>query len=294
MLQLKLPAKGDGSSPPIPLSPDSTEAAQFRKHAIAAGLIDTLISLGYAATSQTDFILDRFITNDPTMLEMKRCVKILSRTEYNVLVIGETGTGKEIIAQALHGNRKGPFVGINCTSLPDYLLESELFGHVKGAFTGADRDRIGLLVLANNGTLMLDEVARMPPHLQAKLLRAIQEKKVRPVGSNYEVDIKCRIVATSQFDLKKRSMEDNGILGPRFLLDLYWRLAILEVHVTPLRERRDDIHEILDSNNFDPPPSVIPNHVREVIAALPLYGNVRELEALVARYKLLGEQGLNI
>ena len=138
-------------------------------------------------------VLDSFITNDERMLRVKEHVKKLANREECVLIRGDSGTGKELIARALHGNRFGKFVGINCSAISENLLESELFGHVKGAFTGAHTDRCGLFAEARSGTLFLDEIGDMSYPLQAKLLRALEERKIRRVGSNADEDIHCRI-----------------------------------------------------------------------------------------------------
>lgn len=221
----------------------------------------------------TELALKKFITQDPKMLEMKNQVRQLATENYPVLIQGETGTGKELIANALHGWREGKFVAINCTSLPDTLLESEMFGHKKGAFTGADNDKIGLFQHANQGTLFLDEIGDMPLNLQTKLLRVLQEKKIRRVGDNDHIDINCRIIAATNQDLYK------GIQEKRFREDLYWRLNTFKIEISPLRTRHNDIRLILEELD-ETFPLDFPEYKSEYL------GNVRELEAMVARWKV--------
>jgi transcriptional regulator with PAS, ATPase and Fis domain len=200
------------------------------------------------------------------------------------LIEGETGTGKELVAQAIHREslrKDGPFVPINCASIPGGLLESELFGHARGAFTGAQEKKQGLFVAADGGTLFLDEIGEMPPELQAKLLRAIQERRVRPVGSTSDVTFDVRIVSATNRDLRTAASEGD------FREDIFYRLATFQIQLPPLRQRREDIpllveaflaqHAAQGRDIFFPP---------EVLRALVDYswpGNVRELQSLVER-----------
>jgi transcriptional regulator with PAS, ATPase and Fis domain len=204
----------------------------------------------------------------------------VSPTNATVLIQGESGTGKEIIARFIHrhSNRESrPFLAISCAALPPNLLESELFGHVKGAFTGADTAKKGLMIEAGEGTFLLDEVGELSPDLQAKLLRALQEKEVRPVGGVKNIRIKTRIIASTNRDLKK--MVDEGT----FREDLYYRLAVFPLSVTPLRQRREDIlllaRHFLDSLHSNHP-GFSPEAVRLMETHL-WPGNVRELENCV-------------
>ena len=162
----------------------------------------------------------------------------VSGSEASVLVTGESGTGKELVARALHEHsvrREGPFVAVNCSAVPEQLLESELFGHSKGAFTDARADRLGLFAQASGGTLFLDEIGEIPVAMQPKLLRALEERKVRPVGSNQEIDIDVRIVAATNRDLEE-AVEEN-----RFREDLYFRVNVIHVRLPPLRSRGTDV-----------------------------------------------------
>jgi DNA-binding NtrC family response regulator len=213
-------------------------------------------------------------------------VRTVAATDASVLLAGESGTGKELVARAIHWNsarRDGPFLAVNCAAIPEALLESELFGHVKGAFTGADRARRGLFAEANGGTLFLDEIADMPLGLQAKLLRALQEKTVRPVGGNEEVQLDLRVVSASNRDLAAEVREG------RFREDLYYRLAVIPIRLPSLRERPEDIpllaRHFLDrvaaglSRSFE-------GFSDEALAQLVAHrwpGNVRELENVVER-----------
>jgi DNA-binding NtrC family response regulator len=178
------------------------------------------------------------IGSSPAMAKVLETVDRVTSLPSHVLITGESGTGKDLVARALHerGNRaKHPFVPINCAAIPEALLESELFGHVKGAFTGAVDNKEGLLRTAGEGTIFLDELGDMPLAVQAKLLRAIENREIQPVGSTRRVEIQARIVAATNRDLRADARDG------RFREDLYYRLAVVEIHVPPLRERREDI-----------------------------------------------------
>jgi DNA-binding NtrC family response regulator len=203
-----------------------------------------------------------------------------------VLIQGESGTGKEGAARLIHqrsARREGPFVAVNCAAIPEQLLESELFGHVKGAFTGADRTRRGLFAEANGGTLFLDEIADMPLSLQVKLLRALQDKTIRPVGGNEELPLDLRVISATNRDLSVQVREG------RFREDLYYRLAVIPIRLPSLRERPEDIpllaQHVLDrvsatlGRRFD-------GFTDEALGRLTAHrwpGNVRELENVVER-----------
>jgi two-component system response regulator HydG len=211
-----------------------------------------------------------------------------------VVVMGETGTGKGLVARALHvdsSRAPGPFVSVNCAALPEQLLESELFGHVKGAFTGATSDRSGLFVGADGGTLLLDEIAEMAPALQAKLLHVLESGTVRPVGATKPRPIDVRIIAATHQDLNRVVREGA------FREDLRYRLDVVSVVVPPLRERREDIPELLafflSEVRRRYPSSPVRGFSREALATLCAYrwpGNVRELAHLVERVALLCER----
>jgi Nif-specific regulatory protein len=226
------------------------------------------------------------------VLEMKQAIAKVAVTRVTVLIEGETGAGKELVAAAVHeGSRRSDrlFIAQNCAALPETLLESELFGHKKGTFTGATEDRKGLFELADGGTLFLDEVTEMPLGLQAKLLRALQEGEVRPLGASAAKQVDVRIVAASN-----RNLEDEVARG-RFREDLYYRLKVFPVRVPALRERRDDVpllaaHFLKKYTSEIGKP--IAGYSEATMALMSSYdwpGNVRELENEVQRLVIQGE-----
>ncbi len=218
---------------------------------------------------------------------MRRVFAVIDRVRdagVPVVIQGESGTGKELIARAIHfsGVRaQRPFVAVNCAAIPEALLESELFGHVRGAFTGADRDRQGVLVKASSGTLFLDEVGDMPPKMQIDLLRVLQDRKISPVGSDEEIDIDVRVIAASNKSLEKLVGEGA------FREDLFYRLNVVELWLPPLRERVEDIPLLCDhflasfAKRDGAPPKRISREAVSRLAAHPLPGNVRQLEHLL-------------
>lgn len=226
----------------------------------------------------------QLLGKSPVMQQVFDLIKKVAPATGSVLIEGETGTGKELVAQAIHREsprRDGPFVPINCASIPDNLLESELFGHVRGAFTGAQEQKTGLFIAANGGTLFLDEIGEMPPSLQAKLLRAIQEQKVRPLGSARDISFDVRIVSATNRDLRQAASAGT------FREDIFYRLATFQIEVPPLRQRREDIPLLIEA--------FLAQHAAqgrdiflspEVLRALVDYawpGNVRELRSMVER-----------
>ena len=220
------------------------------------------------------------VSRDPAMLRVFQTIKNVAETSANVLVRGESGTGKELVARAVHlesHRRDGPFTAVNCAALTPTLLESELFGHVKGAFTGAVRDRIGVFEQANGGTLFLDEIAELPLDVQAKLLRVIQERVVVPVGGTESRHIDVRLVAATHKSLRQEVREG------RFREDLMFRLRVVPLFIPTLRERKTDI-ELLTRHFIKQFNELGPRHVAtiapEAMRALLDYswpGNVREL-----------------
>jgi transcriptional regulator with GAF, ATPase, and Fis domain len=225
-----------------------------------------------------------------TMLRIAKQARRVAATDTPVLILGETGTGKEVLANAVHGwsNRSDrPMISLNCAALPANLIESELFGHVKGAFSGATAARIGRFQTANGGTLFLDEIGDMPLDLQPKLLRALQEGCFEPVGSDRTVRVDVRIVAATHQDLA------NAVSNGRFREDLYYRLAVFPLHLPPLRERREDIPPIAEgfladlSQRTGRGPWKLTESSRGWIEAQPWPGNVRELINALERATIL-------
>ena len=215
------------------------------------------------------------------MQELYRTIEKVATTDFTVLLRGESGTGKELVAKAIHrlSPRQGhPFVAVNCASLSDQLLESELFGHVKGAFTGAVRNKEGLFQTATGGTLFLDEIGTVSPNLQQSLLRVLENKVVRPVGSTETLPVDVRVIAATNENLEQRIQEGS------FRLDLFHRLNILPIALPPLRERREDIATL--ANSFVDTPKTGKSLTAEAIRLLENFswpGNVRQLENIILR-----------
>ena len=227
------------------------------------------------------------------MQQIYTLIEKVAPTRTSVLITGESGTGKELIAKAIHYNsdREGaPFISVNCAALPDNLLESELFGHEKGAFTGAISLRKGRFERADSGTLFLDEIGEMPVTLQAKLLRIIQEQTFERVGGSSELSVDVRILTATNKDLKEEVSQGN------FREDLYYRLNVLNIHIPPLRERMDDIplltgHFIEKFRiQMDKPNLTISNEATAFLSSLPWDGNIRELENTIERASILCNQ----
>jgi two-component system NtrC family response regulator len=219
--------------------------------------------------------------------EVIQTIERVATSEATILLTGESGTGKEVLARHIHGcseRNDGPFVAINCAALPPSLLESELFGHTKGAFTGADRARSGRFQQADGGTLLLDEVGELPLELQAKLLRALQEREVDPIGAQRPVKVDVRLVAATNAELRQRV--DEGA----FRADLYYRLAVLPIRVPPLRERPGDAPVLFAHflAEFAGEPVRIEAEAADLLEASPWPGNVRELRNVAERCWLLG------
>ena len=229
---------------------------------------------------------ENLLGKSPAMQAVFSLIQRVARGESNVLITGETGTGKELVARAIHFNSrraKRPFVPVNCAAIPEGLLESELFGHVKGAFTGAVAAQRGLFLEAADGTLFLDEVAALSPPLQAKVLRAIQEREVRPVGGSETIPVDIRLVAASNRDLKAL------VTAGEFRDDLYYRLAVIPIHLPPLRERGEDIPLLAlaflqkYAAGATRPVQGFSPQAMSCLLAHPWPGNVRELENVVER-----------
>lgn len=230
--------------------------------------------------------LDNFIGNSPVIEKLKATIRTVAPTASTVLIYGESGTGKELVARAVHScsaRATEPFVSINCGAFPETLLESELFGYVKGAFTGASQNKRGLFEVASTGTIFLDEIGEMSVSMQVKLLRVLQERTIRPVGGTQETPVDVRVIAATNRDL--REMVANGT----FREDLYYRVSVIPIQVPALRERRDDV-ELLANHFLKKYSTAAQKSIlrisRESLDALKAFewpGNVRQLENTIER-----------
>ena len=236
--------------------------------------------------------LETLVGESPPMREVKTLIRKLGPTRSNVLITGESGTGKELVARALHTQGlepEAPFLAINCAAIPNELLENQLFGHIRGSFTGADRDRAGLFAAAGRGTVFLDEIGELPVTTQAKLLRAIETKEVLPIGATRSEPIAARIVAATNKDLGAEV--DAG----RFRADLFYRLNVVAIHLPPLRDRREDIPDLiavlLDRQARSQGKRVdgVDNATIRRLSAAPWKGNIRELDNALERAVILGD-----
>jgi len=238
--------------------------------------------------------LDAFVGVSNEICEIKSLIERVATTESTILITGESGTGKEVVARALHSlstRAEGPFVAINCGAIPTELLESELFGHVKGSFTGAVKDKVGLMELADGGTFFLDEVGNTAPSTQMKILRAIQEREIQPVGGQTPKKVDIRVIAATNENL------EESINRGEFRKDLYYRLNVINIHIPPLRERRDDIEVLfmhfLRNKSARETAAIdgIPGDVLEALVNYHWPGNIRELENVVERIIALSGDG---
>jgi two-component system response regulator AtoC len=233
---------------------------------------------------------DRMVGSSPTMIQVFKMIGRVARTPATVLITGETGTGKELLAETIHlasDRRTGPMIKVNCAALPETLLESELFGHEKGAFTGAIAQHKGRFEMANKGTIFLDEIGEMSLGTQKKLLRVLQEHEIDRVGGTAPVKVDVRVLAATNKNLREE------MLAGRFREDLFYRLDVIKIHMPPLRERREDIPALvahfLDKHRFSPttPPARISEEALATLERHEWPGNVRELESTVLRAVVL-------
>ncbi|MEW6990151.1 sigma 54-interacting transcriptional regulator [Colwelliaceae bacterium 6441] len=227
---------------------------------------------------------EHIISRSAVMSTLLQQAKQVAQSDFSLLIQSESGTGKELLAKAIHmasQRHKSPFIAINCAAIPEQLLESELFGHKKGAFTGAEKNHVGLFEAANGGTLFLDEVGDMPMHFQVKLLRALQEKEVRPLGSTVSIKVDVRIIAATHQNLQK------SIINQTFREDLYYRLNVVELELPTLAQRREDIpllaqHFLLNckarSNHMI---NGFSKEAMELLITAPWPGNIRQLQNII-------------
>jgi two-component system response regulator PilR (NtrC family) len=220
------------------------------------------------------------------MQKVYALIRKVADTPANALILGESGTGKELVARAIHGNsarRTKPFVAINCGGIPENLLESELFGYMKGSFTGAFADHAGLFEVARGGTIFLDEIAELPVVLQVKLLRVVQEKAVRRIGGSEDIKVDVRIVSATNQHLQEKVRQGE------FREDLYFRLNVIPIHIPPLRKRREDIPLLAQyfiekyAKEFGKEVKRISTYALELLMRYPFPGNIRELENIIER-----------
>ncbi len=276
---IKLPDLKDQVEKALGLMLDSNfTASSIRNNVAKEGVIGRLVK-----------------SDDAKMTELFSIAKVIAPTDSTVLITGESGTGKELLAQYIHfnsGRAEGPMIPINCGAIPESLMESEFFGHVKGAFTGAVNARKGRLRLADNGTLFLDEVGELPLHMQVKLLRVLQEKSFEPVGSSKSENSDFRVIAATNKDLEKAVQEEQ------FREDLYYRLNVIPLHLPPLRARRGDIMKLanyfVDRFNREKNCRIsgFSDDAGNVLSAYSWPGNIRELENIVERMVIIHQRGL--
>jgi len=226
----------------------------------------------------------------PIMKKLFETLSVVSKTDVTILLTGESGTGKDMVARAIHAlsqRRNFPFVAVNCPNLPESILESELFGYRRGAFTNAAHDKKGLFLEAQGGTICLDEIGDIPPTLQTKLLSVIQEKEIRPLGQTANIKVDVRIIASTNQDLERKIKENL------FREDLFYRLNVVSIHLPPLRERREDIPLLVEHfvqkycQEFHRPRKTVSPTLMNLFLSNPWRGNVRELENIVSRSVLL-------
>ena len=275
----------------LPKSIDADELGKILEEAISASRrMSKAVEIGTDANSESDTDADAIVGRSRAMMRVYRELGLLSATPVTVLIRGETGTGKELIARALfqHGHRAHkPFVTVNCAAIPENLLESELFGHERGAFTGAVATRIGKFEQARDATLFLDEIGDLDPALQSKLLRVLQERRFQRVGGRDDIAVDVRVIAATHRDLRR--MVEEGT----FREDLFYRLNVASIDLPPLRERREDIGPLTDyflrryGREAGLPRSAITQRALSYLEEQPWPGNVRQLQNVLRRALVL-------
>ena len=257
-------------------------------------LVATAVKMSVDKNGDTALFGPRLLGTSKAMQEMREMIGRVARSQAPVHISGESGTGKELVARLIHDSgprREGPFVPVNCGAIPNELMESELFGHKRGSFTGAVSDKKGLIQSAEGGTLLLDEIADLPLHMQVKLLRVVQERAVRPVGEQHEVAIDVRILSATHKNLSELVAEG------RFREDLFYRVNVIELRVPALRERREDVPELSDAilrrlgRRMKVTPPVLGTDALKTMDTYSFPGNVRELENILERAVTLNTSG---
>src|SRR5450755_4357439 len=257
-------------------------------------LVAAAIKMSEDHDGDTGVFGPRLLGTSPTMQNLREMIGRVARSQAPVHISGESGTGKELVAKLIHESgprRDGPFVPVNCGAIPTELVESELFGHKRGSFTGAVSDKKGLIQSAEGGTLLLDEIADLPLHMQVKLLRVIQEKAVRPVGEQVEVPVDVRILSATHKNLSQLVAEGA------FREDLFYRVNVIELRVPSLRERPEDVPELAEAilrrlgRRMKMAPPVLTKDALKALESYPFPGNVRELENILERAITLSTSG---
>jgi len=270
----------------LPLHSQPSDVALIAEKALRSQRREAVID----AYERTAF--EELAGQSPAMKRVVELIKKVAPTDSTVLLLGESGTGKEVVANTIHRlsrRRDKPFVAINCAALPEALLESEMFGHVKGAFTGADRDKAGLFEEADGGTILLDEIGDMSPITQAKLLRVLQSGEIRPVGSSTTRHVDVRVLAATNVDLVEAVGEN------RFREDLYFRLNVIQIRIPPLRERMEALPQLIQAliaranDKYQKAVQGVDDHAMGVLRHYPFPGNVRELESVIAHAVIMAD-----
>jgi two-component system, NtrC family, response regulator PilR len=249
-------------------------------------LVSTAVRMSEDPNGESELFGPRLLGTSSAMQHMRAMIGRVARSQAPVHIFGESGTGKELVARLIHESgprRKGPFIAVNCGAIPNELMESELFGHKRGSFTGAVSDKKGLIQSAEGGTLLLDEIADLPLHMQVKLLRVIQERSVRPLGEQHETGVDVRILSATHKNLS------DLVADGKFREDLFYRVNVIELKVPSLRERPEDVPELADAilrrlgRRMKIQPPALGKHALKALGAYPFPGNVRELENILER-----------
>ncbi|MBI9076857.1 MAG: sigma-54-dependent Fis family transcriptional regulator [Desulfatibacillum sp.] len=278
-------AMNEGAFDYIPKPFDNDELRETIANALERKTLEREKQILEQEVAATSFF-GGIVGNSPAMTKVYDLIRQAAPTRTNILITGESGTGKELIARAVHKESKrakAPFVAIHCGGIPETLMESELFGHVKGAFTGAIHEKQGLFATANGGTVFLDEIGELSLSIQVKLLRVIQERVCRPVGATQDVEVDIRILSATNRQLEKE------VIAGRFREDLFYRLNVIELRVPPLRERKEDLRLLAQhflekySKEMGKEISKLSSYAVNLLIRYPFPGNVRELENMIER-----------